>query len=181
MLYGTKANISMDRAFGCLTYFALEHEFNDTSSSLAKPHDRSHRGLHVGHGRDGSIRDRRQPGYYNYAVGYNQSRPVVTPHTRHLEFEFPTTAGLEWPKNFSGPPTSPEPTSAATQPSGRGGEGSALGIRNPAKVVSLPRETSPGPRDVGVWAREIVGEGQAAGEACQERTTHGERSTHTPP
>ena len=40
---------------------------------------------------------------------------MVTPHTRHLEFEFPTTAGLEWPNNFSGPPTSPEPASAAPE------------------------------------------------------------------
>ena len=99
----------MDRAFGCLTYFALEHEFNDTSASLAKPHDRSRRGLHVGYGGDGSLRDRRQPGYYNFTADYNQSRPVVTPHTRHLEFEFPGTAGLLYPTNYSGPPTSPEP------------------------------------------------------------------------
>ena len=109
LFHGYKADISMDRAFGCLTYFALEHEFNDTSASLAKPHDRSRRGLHVAYGGDGSLRDRRQPGYYNFTAEYNQSRPVVTPHTRHLEFEFPGVAGLQYPTNFSGPPTSPIP------------------------------------------------------------------------
>ena len=31
LFHGYKADISMDRAFECLTYFALEHEFNDTS------------------------------------------------------------------------------------------------------------------------------------------------------
>ena len=83
LFHGYKADISMDRAFGCLTYFALEHEFNDTSVSLAKPHDRSRRGLHVAYGGDGSLRDRRQPGYYNFTADYNQSRPVVTPRAAH--------------------------------------------------------------------------------------------------
>jgi hypothetical protein len=59
----------MDRASGCLTYFALEHEFNNTASSLAKPHDRDRQGLHVGWGGDGSLRDHRQPAYYNYTAG----------------------------------------------------------------------------------------------------------------
>ena len=79
LFHGYKADISMDRAFGCLTYFALEHEFNDTSSSLAKSHDRSRRGLHVAHGGDGSLRDRRQPGYYNFTADYNQSPAVALP------------------------------------------------------------------------------------------------------
>ena len=38
------------------------------------------------------------------------SRPVVTPHTKHLEFDYPGTAGLDWPKSFSGPPESPAPS-----------------------------------------------------------------------
>ena len=61
LFHGAKASIKMDRAFGCLTYFALEHEFNATAQTLAKPHDRDRRGLHVGWGGDGSMRDRRQP------------------------------------------------------------------------------------------------------------------------
>jgi hypothetical protein len=35
LFHGKKARVSMDRAFGRLTYFALEHEFNNTASSLA--------------------------------------------------------------------------------------------------------------------------------------------------
>jgi hypothetical protein len=95
LFQGAKASIKMDRALGCLTYFALEHEFNATAQTLAKLHDRDRRGLHVGWGGDGSMRDRRQPAYHNYAAWYNVYRPVVTPHTRHLEFDYPGTAGLD--------------------------------------------------------------------------------------
>ena len=33
LFHGAKARIKMDRAFGCLTYFALEHEFNATAQT----------------------------------------------------------------------------------------------------------------------------------------------------
>ena len=38
------------------------------------------------------------------------SRPIVTPHTKHLEFDYPGTAGLDWPKSFNGPLESPAPS-----------------------------------------------------------------------
>ena len=64
---------------------------------------------------------------------------MVTSHTKHLEFDFPGTAGLDWPKNFSGPPTSPAPPDATFEESAEeDADGTKLNL--PIEFTGRPEE-----------------------------------------
>ena len=75
----------MFRVFGSLAYVTLDHELNQSAARLQKAGERATPGILLGYGRDGTVFDRRRPGWVVHVPQYHLNKPIITPHVTVLE------------------------------------------------------------------------------------------------
>jgi hypothetical protein len=90
---GKKGKALPFKPFGTLAYVMLEHELNDTTTSLAKPHARARAAIYLSFHVTGELTDTHQPGWVLYVPDYHRNRPVIS---RHCTFVCGAYPGQPW-------------------------------------------------------------------------------------
>jgi hypothetical protein len=91
---GKKPSAAVFRVFGALAYVTLDHQLNSSASRLRKPGERAVPGIILGYGRDGTLRDRRRPGWVVHVPEYHMDKPLISPHVTILEYIRPSPSRL---------------------------------------------------------------------------------------
>ena len=91
---GKRPSASVFRVFGSLAYVTLDHELNQSAQRLQKAGERASPGILLTYGRDGTVFDRRRPGWVVHVPEYHLPKPIITPHVTVLEHVRPSPALL---------------------------------------------------------------------------------------
>ena len=91
---GKYPSAAVFRVFGALTYVTLDHELNQSAKRLQKAGERASPGIMLTYGRDGTVFDRRRPGWVVHVPEYHLPKPIITPHVTVLEHIRPSPALL---------------------------------------------------------------------------------------
>ena len=91
---GKYPSAAVFRVFGALTYVTLDHELNQSAKRLQKAGERASPGIMLTYGRDGTVFDRRRPGWVVHVPEYHLAKPIITPHVTVLEHIRPSPALL---------------------------------------------------------------------------------------
>ena len=91
---GKRPSASVFRVFGSLAYVTLDHELNQSAKRLQKAGERASPGILLTYGRDGTVFDRRRPGWVVHVPEYHMPKPIITPHVTVLEHIRPSPALL---------------------------------------------------------------------------------------
>ena len=72
----------------------LDHALNASATRVAKHAERSVPGILLTYSRDGTLHDRRRPGWVCHVPEYHLKRPIITPHVTILEYIRPSPSRL---------------------------------------------------------------------------------------
>ena len=82
---GKVPSAAVFRVFRSLAYVTLDHELNQSAAKLQKAGERATPGILLCYGRDGTVFDRRWPGWVVHVPQYHLNKPIITPHVTVLE------------------------------------------------------------------------------------------------
>ena len=91
---GVRPSAAVHRVFGSLVYVTLDHQLNQSAARLTKHGERAVPGILLGYSRDGTVFDRRRPGWVCYVPEYHMHKPIITPHVTVLEYIRPSPLRL---------------------------------------------------------------------------------------